>query len=94
MTSDDFEPLPVPLCSADLVAILKLRLHEAITDGKASDAKTFLDIIERLARLNWLDDMGPAERHAAFSAQRAQDAHDLHQRLFDFVANESKDGGL
>jgi hypothetical protein len=62
MTFDDFEPPMVPLCSQALVRTLKTRLIETIETGKATEAKAFLDIIDRLARMNWLDEATDEER--------------------------------
>jgi hypothetical protein len=72
MTDEFFEPPPVPLCSKTLVATLKQRLYEAINDGKASEAKTFLDIIERLAKMAWLDELSAEERDEALNEQAAR----------------------
>lgn len=89
MQDDHFQPPPVPLCSKALVAVLKARIYEAIVHGKASDAKLFLDIIDRLARLNWLDEMEPAARAAQNLAEDAQDRADLHAKLYAFVVAET-----
>jgi hypothetical protein len=72
MTQDTFEPPPIPLCSKALVVTLKRRLHEAVEAGKASDAKIFVDIIERIARMAWLDDLSPQQRLEADNARSAQ----------------------
>jgi hypothetical protein len=71
MTDDIFEPPAIPLCSKTLVATLKRRLREAIDTGKASEAKLFLDIIDRLAKMDWLDDASPQERMDAENAKTA-----------------------
>jgi hypothetical protein len=88
MSDDVFEPPPVPLNSRALVAVLKHRLLEAIETGKASDAKTFVDIIERLAKMAWLDDATPDERHKADRAKRAQMLADIDVRLAAFLAQQ------
>jgi hypothetical protein len=85
MTDDLFEPLAVPLCSKVLVATLKRRLHEAIETGKPGDARIFVDIIDRLAKMAWLDDLTHQER---FEANRLATAHalaDVDFRLAHFL---------
>jgi SOS response regulatory protein OraA/RecX len=62
MTDFEYQPPLVPTSSKDLVVKLKERLTEAVESGKAGEAKIFLDVIERLAKLNWLDDLSPQER--------------------------------
>ncbi len=78
MTDADFQPTKVPVCSQALVTRLKQRLAEAIESGKAVDAKAYLDIIERLAKLHWLDDETLEQR-----AKRERDESLLAQRTFD-----------
>lgn len=90
MQDDDFEPQPVPLCSKALVSVLKVRLYHAILNGKASDAKTFLDIIDRLARLNWLDELDVRERQALNTRQSAQEAEELHAKLYAYVLDQTQ----
>jgi hypothetical protein len=70
MPLDDFKPPAVPLCSQGLVSMLKLRLTMAIVDAKPSDAKTYLDIIDRLSKMAWLDDMTPKERAQQTRAEK------------------------
>jgi SOS response regulatory protein OraA/RecX len=62
MTDFEYQPPLVPASSNDLVVKLKERLIEAVESGKAGDAKIFLDVIDRLAKMNWLDDLSPQER--------------------------------
>lgn len=90
MTNPDFEPPPMPLNSKVLVATLKRRLIEAIETGKASDAKTYIDVIERLARMAWLDDASPAQRMEANRAKRAKVMADVDIRLARFLAAEQE----
>jgi hypothetical protein len=85
MTDANFEPPPVPLNSKVLVATLKRRLIDAIETGKASDAKTYVDIIERLAKMAWLDDATPSERAEANRAKRAKVMADVDIRLARFL---------
>jgi hypothetical protein len=85
MIDANFEPPPVPLNSRNLVATLKRRLMEAIETGKASDAKTYLDIIERLAKMAWLDDATPSERAETIRAKRAKVMADVDIRLARFL---------
>jgi SOS response regulatory protein OraA/RecX len=47
-----------------------LRLTKAIFDGKATKAKIYLDILDRLAKMAWLDDLSPQERAAQTLADR------------------------
>jgi hypothetical protein len=88
MTDDIFEPPPVPLCSRALVATLKRRLHEAIGTGKASDAKIFVDIIERLAKMAWLDDLSPRQRHDLELAKSARAIAAVDAQLLGFLADQ------
>lgn len=85
MINDDLEPPPVPLSSNALVATLKRRLQEAIETGKASDAKIFVDIIERLAKMAWLDDLNPQERFVADKAQSALAIADVDRQLSQYL---------
>ena len=85
MTDEFFEPPPIPLNSKALVATLKRRLHEAIETGKPQDAKIFVDIIERLAKMAWLDDTTPEERAAAARARQAVIMADVDMRLARFL---------
>jgi SOS response regulatory protein OraA/RecX len=94
MQSDDLQPPPVPPCSTELVATLKLRLYEAIASGKPADAKTLLDIIERLAKLQWLDDLDTTARMAANKAHRDQLERALHEKLQAFVDSEPQNQDL
>jgi hypothetical protein len=70
MSHEDYKPPPIPTCSQGLVSVAKLRLTKAIMDGKASEAKTFLDIIDRLAKMAWLDDLTPSERAQQTRAEK------------------------
>jgi hypothetical protein len=88
MTDPYFEPPPVPVNSRVLVSTLKRRLIEAIETGKPSDAKTYVDIIDRLARMAWLDDASPAERMEANRVKRAKVMADVDIRLARFLAAE------
>jgi hypothetical protein len=90
MMDDDLEPPPVPLCSKALVATLKRRLHDAIETGKAGDAKIFVDIIERLAKMDWLDDLTPQERFEANQAQTARALADVDLRLARFLQEQQE----
>lgn len=93
MTHDPIEPIPVPLCSKALVATLKRRLHDAIETGKPSEAKLFVDIIERLAKMAWLDDLTPQDR---FEANRLATARTLAQvdlRLACFLKEQTQQQG-
>jgi hypothetical protein len=85
MTDPHFEPPPIPLNSKALVATLKRRLVEAIEGGKASEAKIYVDIVERLAKMAWLDDVTPSERAEANRAKRAKVMADVDIRLARFL---------
>jgi hypothetical protein len=90
MIDDAYEPPPVPLCSKALVDTLKLRLQEAIETGKAGDAKIFVDIIERLARMDWLDDLTPQQRFEASRAETARALADVDVRLARFLKEQQE----
>jgi hypothetical protein len=91
MTSTDFEPPEVPLNSRALVRTLKRRLLEAIETGKAADAKTYVDIIERLAKMAWLDDATPQERNAADQARNTKIMADVDIRLARFLKSKREE---
>jgi hypothetical protein len=80
-------PPPIPDCSKDLVALLKLQLTKAVIDGKANEAKTYLDVIERLAKLDWLDTLSPLQRFTMHQKERAEAADKLNA----FITNWLKD---
>ena len=88
MTREIFEPPEVPLNSRALVAILKRRLHEAIETGKASDAKIFVDIIERLAKMAWLDDTPSAEKEEAERLRKARVMADVETRIAQLLKEQ------
>ena len=88
MTREIFEPPEVPLNSRALVAILKRRLHEAIETGKASDAKIFVDIIERLAKMAWLDDTPTAEKEEAERLRKARVMADVNIRIAQLLKEQ------
>jgi hypothetical protein len=92
MKVDDFEPPPVPINSRALVGILKRRLTEAIEAGKANDAKIFVDIIERLSRMRWLDDATPAQRAQEEAHERAVVMADVDIRLARYLAAQRAEG--
>jgi hypothetical protein len=85
MNNDILEPPPVPENSKALIAILKRRLHEAIETGKASDAKIFVDIIERLAKMAWLDDLTPRQRYDAELISSARAIAKVDAELMEFL---------
>jgi hypothetical protein len=89
MENYDFDPLPVPPCSQHLVTTLKRRLVEAIETGKASDAKTFLDIIERLAQMDWLDTTTPQERCEQQQLADEQTLREIDERIFASLDNDA-----
>ncbi|MEN9873878.1 MAG: hypothetical protein RL186_775 [Pseudomonadota bacterium] len=90
MVEPPFEPIPVPLSSKALVDTLKRRLIEADETGRATYAKTFLDVIERLAKMDWLDELTPAERFARDREHRTRILADLDARLVKLVENKDQ----
>ena len=68
-----------------MVATLKRRFHEALESGKASDAKAYLDIIDRLAKMAWLDDTTPRERLRAKYVRRRRIMAEVDRRLAQYV---------
>lgn len=90
MTDDPFDLLSVPLSSKALVATLKRRLHEAIETGKPSDAKVFVDIIERLAKMAWLDELTNQERFEASQLATARALADVDMRLAHFLKEQGE----
>lgn len=90
MTQDHFEPPPIPLCSQALVATVKRRLQEAVESGKASDAKILVDIIERLAKMAWLDDLSPQERFVADHARSTQAIAAVDRHLAQFLKEQQE----
>jgi SOS response regulatory protein OraA/RecX len=90
MYDDPFEPAPVPLNSRALVNTLKRRLLEAIETGKASDAKIFLDVIERLAKMDWLDDRTPQERFRQDRAERERAFIEVDKKLAAVVKKQNE----
>ena len=86
MSDHSFEPPPIPLNSKILVATLKRRLQEAIETGKASDAKVFLDTYERLAKMDWLDEISPQDRRKINAVKRQRLMADVDQRLARYLS--------
>jgi hypothetical protein len=84
----------VPDNSKALVAILKTRLFEAVELGKASDAKTFLDVIERLAKMSWLDETTPQERLTSDHTRHINELIDLDQAAARFFAEYKDENDL
>lgn len=91
MTQHIFEPVTVPLNSQALVATLKCRLTEAVETGKASEARIFVDIIDRLAKMAWLDDITPAERLEVQRANQAYVMADVDRRLIQLLKAQLED---
>lgn len=90
MSKDIFEPPEIPVNSRALVATLKRRLLVAIETGRASDAKIFVDIIERLARMAWLDDATPQERRDVQQIRRSRVMADVDIRLARFLKSQQE----
>ncbi len=93
MSDDHFEPDLIPINSQVLVATLKRRLQEAIDTGKASDAKAFVDIIDRLANMAWLDETTSEEKLKLDSAQRQRVMADVDVRLARYLSVQSEEEG-
>jgi hypothetical protein len=87
MPHEDCKPPPIPTFSKGLVAVLKLRLTKAIMDAKASDAKVYFDIIDRLAKMTWLDNLNPQAR--AQEARSEQSA--AKEAMNTFIAHWLED---
>jgi hypothetical protein len=87
MSFEKSVPPPVPACSQDLVALLKLQLTKAVIDGKANEAKIYLDVIERLSKMAWLDDLTLQER----GAQRQKERAAATDRLNEYISNWMKE---
>jgi hypothetical protein len=85
MENDTFEPIPVPLSTRALVANLKAQLIEAVELGTIHDAKHVLDIIDRLARMDWLDEATVLERLKNEQERRKLLLVDLDARLRKLV---------
>jgi hypothetical protein len=85
MSQLENKPQPVPDNSRDLVRILKLRLTTAIIDGKASDAKTYVDVLERISKLAWLDDLTPVERSEQDRANYARLTQEMNGYIADWL---------
>jgi hypothetical protein len=85
MSFQDAPPPPVPDNSRTLVQVLKLQLTKAIMDGKASEAKAYLDVIDRLSKLAWLDDLSPEARNAQRQIERAQASDKLNEYITQWL---------
>jgi SOS response regulatory protein OraA/RecX len=71
-----------------------LRLTQATIDGKAAEAKTYLDIIDRLAKMAWLDDLGPQERAAQRLADRRAATDAMNAYIGQWLAENPMEGEM
>jgi hypothetical protein len=85
MPFKDPAPPPIPSSSQALVGVLKLQLTKAVMDGKASEAKTYLDVIERLSKLAWLDDLTPKERGMQRQKERTRAIDTLNDYITQWL---------
>jgi hypothetical protein len=75
---------PSDQTAADMIATLRVRLHEAIQSGKASDAKAYLDLIGRL-QAEEAEALSPIEALRRQRAESAQFLQELKDRINSFV---------
>ena len=85
MQKDDLISRPIPMYRHVLIETLKLGLRDAIEGGKVSDAKIYLDVIERLATMDWLDGVTPEQRRASDKLEEATMLRKIDQHILDVL---------
>ena len=91
MTRQAFIPPPIPPSSRALVDTLKRRLTQAVDAGHPRDARIYLGIIERLARMHWLDDTLLVEAQEAERVRTTQAMADVKRRMARHLTEQDTD---
>ena len=91
MTRQAFIPPPIPPSSRALVDTLKRRLTQAVDAGHPRDARIYLGIIERLARMHWLDDTLLVEAQEAERVRTTQAMADVKRRMARHLTEQNTD---